>query len=1054
VTGGGPTLQPGWDAIERVLDRALELGPPEQDAFLRRTGSEDPALEAAVRRLLDAGRRAGGFLEVPAAVYAGPLLAWAVGGTPLEPGTMLGAYEIVRRIGRGATATVYLARDPKHRRSVAVKVLHPDLAAALGAERFLREIEFASTLQHPHILPLFDSGAVSGLLYYVMPHVEGESLRQALSSQGRLPLEAALRIAGEVAGALDYSHRRGVVHRDVKPENILLQDGQAVVADFGIARAIDAAASGWSEAEGTGTPAYMSPEQRRPGTLVDGRSDVYSLGCVLYELLAGEPPFGSRSGEEIAERQAAGPPPSLIARGVAVPVSLDRAVARALAKTPDARFATAGAFAEAIGVAARPGPTPWGRRALLVAVAVAVLAVVGVSAALLRPAGPRVVESAERIAVLPFEPVSADSGLARLGEDLAGTVGLTLDGVGGIATVDRLALLTRTARSRRPRSTESALELARAFGAGSVLQGKLSHQGDRVRLEATLVRSDRPVPLARATVVAPAESLSALSDSLAWALLRQVWLGRAAPTPSLSGVTTASIPALRAFLDGERALITNRWNDALDDYRRSFQADSNFALAYSRYAEASAWHHGDIEPEVRRRLAAERHRLPERDRLLADERVADTSTTTRLRLLGEITRRYPDYWPGWFFYGDAVVHFGLLQGHPWSEARAAFRRALAESPDLLPAWEHLGWISTGQDEGAFRESVDQRERLGYYRRPGGDRDLRGDRLLDTLGRVEGVVTPALQPVVDSVASDIVADTALGAVETELAFGFPAAQIAIDRAVLARRPAPALRSAALRSLALSWAARGAWDSALATMDRYVAAGGTDRAPVYAYSLAVLGAWLEAIPAAEAERRRAAAFEAMPRVPGDRRAVLRACVHWLDGMLAFRQGDRAALAAARDSLTQMDTPDARLNARGLAAFALALDGRRAEAGRRLAALEWEMADHLTVGDLARYDLLISRLSAAAWLAESGDRAQAIRLLRAADVKGGGKVADWYVSAGPAHLALARLLEAEGDRSGARDSYRQFLRRLDLPGLRQRAMVKEAETAVTRLSVASAQ
>src|SRR5437867_10154880 len=201
-------------------------------------------------------------------------------------------YAIERELGQGGMAVVFLARDLKHRRPVAIKVLRPELAMALGAERFLGEIETVGAFAHPHILPLYDSGEAAGFLYYVMPYVEGESLRERLTREKQLPLEDALRIAGEVATALSYAHSRGVVHRDIKPENILLEAGQAVVSDFGIARAITAAAGENLTATGVavGTPAYMSPEQASGQSRIDGRADIYALGCTLYEMLAGDAP--------------------------------------------------------------------------------------------------------------------------------------------------------------------------------------------------------------------------------------------------------------------------------------------------------------------------------------------------------------------------------------------------------------------------------------------------------------------------------------------------------------------------------------------------------------------------------------------------------------------------------------------------------------------------------------------------------------------------------------------------------------------------------------------
>src|SRR5438034_10540714 len=252
-------------------------------------------------------------------------------------------YRFDRELGHGGMATVYLAEDLKHRRPVALKVLSPELASALGTDRFLREIHFAARLTHPHILPLHDSGEADGLPYYVMPYVEGESLRGRLIREPQLPMEDALSITREVADALNYAHNRDVVHRDIKPENILFQTGHAVVSDFGIARAIGAAGGGSVTGTGiaVGTPGYMSPEQTRGIAQLDGRSDLYSLGCVLYEMLAGDPPFTGWSAQAILARQEFEPLPRLRTVRDTVPEWLEQAVARALAKAPADRVATA-----------------------------------------------------------------------------------------------------------------------------------------------------------------------------------------------------------------------------------------------------------------------------------------------------------------------------------------------------------------------------------------------------------------------------------------------------------------------------------------------------------------------------------------------------------------------------------------------------------------------------------------------------------------------------------------------------------------------------------------
>ena len=276
----------------------------------------------------------------------------------LESG-LSGRYLLERELGRGGTATVWLARDLKHDRPIAFKLLHPLLASTLGSERFQREIRFAARLQHPHILTVHDSGETAGRLWFTMPYVEGETLRARLARERRLPLGEALRIVREAAQALQYAHDQGVVHRDVKPENILLtRDGSTLVADFGIARALS---GGHPEGQASGqhvtlteaglvvgTPSYMSPEQFTGARDLDGRSDVYALGCVLYEMLAGTPPFSGPTPQAVAMRHLAEPAPEVTAANSAVPPAIAKAIARTLAKSPAERFESPRAFVAAL----------------------------------------------------------------------------------------------------------------------------------------------------------------------------------------------------------------------------------------------------------------------------------------------------------------------------------------------------------------------------------------------------------------------------------------------------------------------------------------------------------------------------------------------------------------------------------------------------------------------------------------------------------------------------------------------------------------------------------
>ncbi|MBA3555099.1 MAG: serine/threonine protein kinase, partial [Gemmatimonadales bacterium] len=269
--------------IEELFEAALDLTPEKRAAFLAEACAGDAELHAEASALLEAHGLPEGVLE------SDPRRLVSAAPVALAPGERVGPYEVVREIGRGGMAAVYLARDERHDRRLALKVLHPGLAALFGQERFKREIRFAARLHHPHILRLHDSGEADGRLWYTMPYVDGESLRERLRREGRLAVPEAVRIACEVADALDYAHREGVIHRDVKPENLLLtRDGEVLVADFGIGRVFDASTPDTTLTHTgmlIGTPAYMSPEQALGARGLDGRTDVYSLGCVLYEML-------------------------------------------------------------------------------------------------------------------------------------------------------------------------------------------------------------------------------------------------------------------------------------------------------------------------------------------------------------------------------------------------------------------------------------------------------------------------------------------------------------------------------------------------------------------------------------------------------------------------------------------------------------------------------------------------------------------------------------------------------------------------------------------------
>src|SRR6476646_6014203 len=356
-----------WRVVDTILKAALACEPARRDAFVADACGGDADLRREVASLLAAhGSSDHAFLERPAAEAVG-----TIGGPPVPVAerlatALVGRYAIERELARGGMATVYLARDLKHDRQVAIKVLREEVAAAVGAERFLEEIRVTARLQHPHILPLFDSGAVpatasgdEGLLWYVMPFVEGETLRARLARDGRLPVHVAVQLAREMADALDHAHRHGIVHRDVKPENVLLQGDHAVVADFGIALALEHAGGDRLTRTGIaiGTPQYMAPEQASGERAIDARADVYALGAVLHEMLAGESPCAASSRAAVLWRVRNEPATALATHRIDVAPFLDAAVSRAMAKRPEDRFPSAAAPTGAL-TGSPGGPEP------------------------------------------------------------------------------------------------------------------------------------------------------------------------------------------------------------------------------------------------------------------------------------------------------------------------------------------------------------------------------------------------------------------------------------------------------------------------------------------------------------------------------------------------------------------------------------------------------------------------------------------------------------------------------------------------------------------------
>src|SRR5687768_4005 len=591
-------------------------------------------------------------------------------------------YSIDRELGRGGMATVYLAQDGKHERLVALKVLHPDLAASLGPDRFLREIKLAARLNHPHILPLHDSGDAGGFLYYVMPYVEGESLRERLDREQHLGVDEAIHHGRAIASALDYAHRQGIVHRDIKPENIMLYEGEAMVMDFGIAKAVSAAGTETLTQTGMmiGTPAYVSPEQAAGETNLDGKSDQYSLACVLYEMLTGERPFLGATPQAIMAKRFKEMPRPLRQLRTAVPESVEKAVTKAMSIEASGRYSTAAQFAQALASGSLTTPTD-----------TATLPQAAVSAA-------------KSVAVLPFANLSADP------ENEYFTDGMAEEIISALTKIQSLRVISRTSSFVFKGKNESIGEIGRALKVSTVLEGTVRKLGNRLRVTAQLVNVADGSNLWSERYDREIEDIFAIQDDISEAIVKALRvILTEGEKKQIEKARAVNVQAYDYYLRGRQYYQIHRKSleYARQMFNRAVETDPEYARAYAGVADSCSllYMYFDARDFNLRQADIASAKALELEPELAEAHVARGLAVSLSKRFEEAEAEFekamrldPKLFEAAYWYGRALMSEGRF-----AEAAKMFERASALRPEdyqapnfLAQAYNALG----KEEEGA------------------------------------------------------------------------------------------------------------------------------------------------------------------------------------------------------------------------------------------------------------------------------------------------------------------------------------------------------------------